>query len=307
MKRLLILGLLIGILLAIYEGSAERADAEHGQVRCGSTGVKACILASSSFVSNVIKPQGEIRWCIDARGQNYPGFRAQVSNVMARWATDLRLSGSREVGYGDSSCNVKHSMRDDHPCGGCGAWIYVSSNPLLIEYNAKQGYVRWDSTIGHETGHGFCLLDEHYDKVNFRSWILTYGFWQHGAPTVMDSGTPFLAAYSPLGIWYLTDYDLARCEETIGRSLQEPPCGPFPPVDHGNGLTSVYDSCTDIVTFNNGYTYSPSNGWWGYRDVGFSPCDAAGLRQLPVLSATMPGLHSVFPWSLNYWVTVPGC
>ena len=29
-------------------------------------------------------------------------------------------------------------MRDDHPCSGCGAWIYVSSNPLLIEYNAKQ-------------------------------------------------------------------------------------------------------------------------------------------------------------------------
>ena len=37
----------------------------------------------------------------------------------------------------------------------------------------------------------------------------------------MDSGTPFLALYAPLGIWYPTEYDLARCEETLGRSLTD--------------------------------------------------------------------------------------
>jgi hypothetical protein len=237
-KRLLFLGLIVGIGLAIFAQAGRKAEADHGVVKCGNVGLQACILTSSPFVNNVIKTQGEVRYCIDNRGINYPGFRSQVASVMTRFAADLKVSGAREVSYSDPSCNVKNSMRDDHPCSGCGAWIYTSAYPLLIEYNAKQAYTRWDSTIGHEAGHGFCLIDEHYDKVNFRSWILNYGYWQHGAPTVMDGGTPFLAAYSPLGIWYLTDYDLDRCEETIGRDLDAPP----PPV-----IYPYFDGATWIM------------------------------------------------------------
>lgn len=310
MKRLLALGLCVGILLAVFAQAGRKAEAEHGVVRCGNVGMKACILASSPYVNQYVKTQGEVRWCVDQRGVNYPGFVAQVSTVMASFAADLKMSGSSQVAYSDPSCNIKHSMRDDHPCSGCGGWIYVSSNPLLIEYNAKQGFVRWDSTIGHEAGHGFCLIDEHYDKVNFRSWILIYGYWQHGYPTVMDGGTFALSAYAPLGIWYLTDYDLDRCEESIGRSLTEPPCEPGPyDADWGNGVYARWNPCVEPMRWQgtNGYEYPPEwGGAWMDNGIIWSACTAWGGRDSNAGFSDHGG-QSTFSHAHGRWFTAPGC
>jgi hypothetical protein len=309
MKRLLALGLCLGIFLAVF-AQAGRAEADHGAVKCGGTGLQACILTASSFVNNVVKAQGEVRWCVDQRGLNYPGFRDQVSVVMARYAADLKVAGSREVAYSESACNVKNSMRDDHPCSGCGAWIYTGAYPLLIEYNARQGFSRWDSTIGHEAGHGFCLLDEHYDKVNFRSWILSYGYWQHGAPTVMDGGTYALAAYSPLGIWYLTDYDLARCEETIGRQLIAPPCEPTAYfADWGGGTFARWNPCVNPPMWEgtNGYAYVPSTNSWLDHGVDWSACTSWGGRDSRALGLSVHGGVPVFHHLSARWYTAPGC
>ena len=236
MKWRLFLGLLIGIGLAIF-AQAGRADAEHGNVRCGGVGEKACILLSSPFVENIIKKQADYTYCLNPRASAYAGFRSQVAKVTAAHAKSLKVS-AREVPYpaspADKSCTVRHDMPDNHGCTGCAAWIYVSSYPVVIEYKWQLGFVHWDATVGHELGHGECLLDEHYIKATGQSKILTTGTWMHGRPTVMDTGTYLLAAYAPLGVWDLTEYDLDRCEESIGRDLDTPAPPTIYPYIEGN-------------------------------------------------------------------------
>lgn len=312
MKWALCVGLIVGVLIAHF-AQAGRVDADHGRARCGGSGQIACIVTTSPFVDQVLKKQGDYTYCLNPRASAYAGFRSQVKSVTEAHAKSLKVT-AREVPYpsnpADKSCAVRHDMPDTHGCSGCAAWIYVTSYPVVIEYKWQLGFVLWDATVGHELGHGECLMDESYIRATGQSHILTTGTWIHGYPTVMDTGTYLLSAYAPKGIWDLTPGDLDRCEETLGRDLDEPvepPCGAGETVNVGGGVTATWDSCLGVWVFSNGYTFSPSNQWWGYRDVGFAPCDASGLRQIPALGATMPGLHSTFPWSLNYWISVPGC
>lgn len=290
--------LLAGVVLVL----ARPASADHGVVRCGNTGLQACLATSSPFVNQYIKPAKELTYCVNPRGLQYPGFRSQTVELMSRWAADLKLAGAREVPYptniADLSCLIRNDMRDDHPCGGCGAWVYTHNLPVLIEYNARTGYTRWDSTIGHEVGHAFCLLDEHYDKVNFRSFILTFGFWQHGAPTAMDSGTPFIAAYAPLGIRFATEYDLDRCEETLLRSLQEPEC-----------QAVGFDPCGQVFRFPDGWAYSPFTGVWfnphGWPE--WEPCNIFGERfNHHHQDVFLPG-SSFYSDERGFWSTAGAC
>ena len=270
------IGAFIILVLALLSPRGARAD--HGVARCGGTGVAACLSTSSPFVNRVVKPGGEVTWCLDARASQYPGFRVQVESVTQRMAQDLGLTQRQvpmPVSRADQSCIVRHEMPETHACGGCGAWIYTQNFPVLIEYNWRTGYSRFDSTIGHELpGHGACLIDEHYNQQAFRSWVLDHikrgangellgESWLHGAPTSMDSGTPYLPEYTPLGIWYLTPYDLDRCEETLGRDLgPPPPCGISAPNPDG----ARFDSCTATFIFGDGWNFNLITTVWTRPD-----------------------------------------
>ena len=277
------------------------ADADHGVTRCGGTGQKACLALASPFVNQYVKPGGEVTWCLNEKARLYPGFAAQMRSVMARWAADLRMT-EREVEYPvnatSTACVVRHDTRDDHPCGGCAAWVYTQNMPVLIEYNALTGYTRWDSTDGHEYGHAACLLDEHYDKAASRSYILTYGVWIHGEATVMDVGTPYLAAYTPLGIWYPTAYDLARCAETLSRVV-----GPLPPAN--------CDPCWmgSRWMFSSLWAYDPAVDVWYNPDAGqeWAACNVDGLRWNIAHGGWYSPTHGFFLPPRAYWSYAPSC
>jgi hypothetical protein len=182
----------------------------------------------------------------------------------------------REVPYpasqSDTTCNVRHDMPEVHACSGCAAWVYSQNWPVIIEYKWQLSYLYWDSTIGHEDGHAICLEDEHYDKVRGVSFILTYGVWIHGQPTVMDVGTPYLAAYTPKGIYGPTDYDTQRCKETLAP----------------RGLSSYY-----------GMYYSGGSPWLYY-------CDADGSRGRRVAVMGRAPWGEVY-WTGNWLPVGPGC
>lgn len=269
---------IIALAIAIFALWPKEAAADHGVVRCGGVGQKACITVTSRFVERVVKPGQELTWCVNPRAANYPDFRNQLEQVFNGMAEQLRLAGARQVAYplnpADMSCVVRNDMPEKHGCSGCAAWVYTDNLPILIEYNWETGITFWFSTDGHELGHALCLLDEHYDKVNFRSWILYYGYWQHGLPTVMDVGTPNLTEYRPYGIFLFTDYDLARCSETLGRDLlAPPPCG-----------EPCYDAATNSFRFASGWVwFKPTEVWLDqYGRVAFEARNAAGWRYSPI-------------------------
>ena len=225
------------------------AQANHGVAQCGGFGMKSCISASASpLIKNAVR-HGVVTYCFNLRASSYPQFRQQIGNVMRDEGAKLGFIPV-EVPYSTqgAGCNVQHDMPETHGCGGCAAWVYTHNWPVKVEYQWQLGYVRWDSTGGHEMGHATCLLDEHYDKANFRSWILTYGYWREGVPTVMDVGTPYLAEYSPLGIWYLTDYDVSRCRETI-----------YPKPIDGWGLRYHADGTPFVFACNVGTVSGPAD------------------------------------------------
>ncbi|MDZ4249268.1 MAG: hypothetical protein U0990_04170, partial [Candidatus Nanopelagicales bacterium] len=310
MKRIVVVAIIAGIVGALI-GWVAPASADHGLVKCGTTGMQSCIITSSPLVDQYVKQGAELTYCVNARGLLYPGFRSQTTVNMAEWGRVLK-TGAREVPYptsqGSTSCLVRNDMRDDHPCGGCGAWVFITNLPVTVEYNARTGYVRWDSTIGHELGHAFCLLDEHYDQANFRSFILTYGYWIHGEPTVMDSGTFLLPAYAPLGISGPTEYDIGRCEETLGRSLTEDPpppsCeGPVEP----SGL--YWDNCIARWINPAGWSFDPALNIW-YTPGGAAEwlgCAGESLRWNLHVSAWFNVGHGFFDPNGGIWSFAPAC
>ena len=305
LKTLVMYLICITGLLVLMCSLDEEAEATLGGVKCGGTGMAVCLTTASPFVNQYLKPGSEWTYCVNARGRIYPGFVDQTAKVMQRWAEDLRTT-TREVPYPtnatSTACTVRNDMRDDHPCSECGAWIYTQAMPVLIEYNAKAGFIRFDSTLGHEFGHGACLLDEHYDEANFRSWILTYGAWQHGAPTVMDIGSWLLREFSPLGIWYPTEYDLGRCAETLGRAV-----GPKPPVEC---LRLGLDPCTGRWYQPDGWSWDPLTAFW-HTPLGgaeWTACNADGIRFNLALSLwAQPGSGLFTIPSRGFWTFAPQC
>jgi hypothetical protein len=263
------------------------------------------LVPNTPAIQNLLA-DGERTWCVNANAANYPNLVTQLQQTYDSQQAKLGNANRRILGTYESAtaadaagCEVWWNGRYDNFCSGCAANVHYANWPVTVNMKLSLGYFEWRTTAGHEEGHVHGLHEQYIDNGSIQCDTSR-------TDTVMSCGT---------GVWELKPRDVGFICDLYGVpgdrfhacAPAPPECGPFPPVDHGGGLTSVYDSCTDIVTFNNGYTYSPSNGWWGYRDVGFAPCDAFGLRQVPVLSMTMPGLHSTFPWALGYWVTVPGC
>ena len=170
------------------------AQADHGERECGDDGSKACLqLFPTQLLVRSVWMQGAVPWCVDQRAANYPDFVAQLHQVNNQHAAAGGLGHRQVAGTYETDdaalaagCFVRHSMPDDLQCGGCAGQVWYGNWPVRVEYRWQLGYKRWLSTASHELGHAECLEDEHYDKAAFRSWYLTYGYWQHGAPTVMD-------------------------------------------------------------------------------------------------------------------------
>lgn len=270
--------LVAAILIALACIHVAPAAADHGVVRCGGGGQKACLGVSSPFIERYVKPGGEVTWCVDARAAAYPQFVAQLAATMAIYAEDLHYT-QRQVDMprrpdgtidpASLACVVRNTMPEVHGCSGCAAWVYTQNLPVLIEYNWRTGITYWYSTDGHELGHATCQIDEFYDKVVFQSWVLTHlqrdsagrllsASWIHGYPTVMDVGTFNLAEYAPLGIWHLTAGDKDRCSETLGRDVSEHAivCGLGAPDQYGNR----WDSCAEWWLLTNGGHFKPNAG-----------------------------------------------
>lgn len=303
-NRILTLAIVVLVLLVAFCGKQD-VSADHGAVRCGGTGEKACIILTSPLVTKYIAPGAEVTWCVNTRARQYPGFLTQTATTMNLWAEELGFT-TREVPYPSSpastDCVIRHDMLDVHPCSACGAWVYISNMPVVIEYNAKAGYSIWLSTIGHEFGHAACLLDEHYDKALFASYVLNHSNWQagernwiHNAPTVMDSGTFLLSEYAPAGIYGPTQYDLDRCAEALKRPVGVPPC--------------TTDPCYDGVRWRwvSGWSWEPvADEWFDPKGrLYWGPRESWGGRFSPL---TRQALYSGTPYwdeSLGTWNTVP--
>lgn len=257
--------------------------------------------AGQTWIAGVVKNTQGYTYCLDSRAESYPSFRSQLADVVAEYERTTGIK-AREVAF-DASCQVQHVMLPAFPCGaGAAACVYYGNSPVVIHYREELGYTDWRSAHGHELGHA--VLGQLHERYIDSGGSIGCGGPERGL-TVMDCGAPFVKYPQPL--------DVERGCAIIATAwcgAQQPPPPPDcsgPTVDWGGGVTATWDPCAGVWRASNGYTYSPSNGWWGFRDVGFAPCDAQGLRQIPVLNATMPGQHSVFPWALGYWVTVPGC
>lgn len=208
MRRVLVALLIVAGLMKLISGVT---SADHGAVKCGgeySTGQKACLGVVNPLIRDRVWAKGELTYCLDSRATAYPGFRAQVAEKHGQFASSLGIP-AREVPYSTlatGGCDIRHDMPDNHRCGSCAAWVFTQNLPVVIEYRWQLGYVDWGTAITHEIEHAECLADEHYDKVNFVSYLQTYGRWIHGQPTVMDFGT---------GVEDLTQYDIELCKATL--------------------------------------------------------------------------------------------
>lgn len=173
--------------LAVWQ--VERASSHHSGPWLPYAGKTALMLN--------IKADGVVNWCADSRARNYPGFMNQVRQVNAEYSAIVGVS-FQEVGQG-AGCEVVHSMPDYNFCSGCAAHIFYANWPVLIEYKYTLGYADWQTTIGHELGHGILGLHEQYTDTGFIGCRSLSRLIAEGpGPTVMSCGT---------GIKYPTEWD----------------------------------------------------------------------------------------------------
>lgn len=317
----------IVVLLALLIAMTPRpVSADHGVTVCGNGSIKACLSRSSPFVEQYVKLKKEVTFCFNQAAYDYPDFARQTRITMQYIAEDLGVP-AREVAMPasstDMSCVYRHVMRYDHPCGNCGAWIWTQNLPVLTEYNGQAGYTVWLSTNIHEAGHGYCLLDEHYDQVNFRSWVLYHihringvlqgDSWRHGAPTTMDIGTWLLAEYGPNGIVRFTQYDLERCSETLGRDVTaSPPSDPCADGAYDATWRATWKPCEGsfggMWVSVSGWKWEPSTDRWFYLQFWmWENCNQYGHRGSPTDGLYgLPG-QTYYSVRAGTFATTPGC
>lgn len=249
-------------------------------------------LVPATPIMKSIKATQEYTWCVNQRAAQYPQFTAQVREVSDAYT---RLVGikNRQVEYG-SSCQVRHDMRDDHPCGGCAAWVFYANNPVTIEYKATVGYTLWQTTIGHELGHALLGLHEQYTDLGS---IQCTG----KQTTVMDCGS---------GVKYPTVRDIGLgCAmyqtSWCGQAPAPPKCaGPVQP----NGL--YWDDCQQRWVNGAGWTYSPATGIWylpnGNAEWGACASDWAGRWNF-YREVWMPVNHQMYAPERGFWSVAPPC
>lgn len=246
------------------------------------------LVPNTPLMREVATTQG-YTFCFNDRANAYPGFVAQVREVTQAYT---RLAGikAREVGY-DSSCQVRHEMLDSHPCSGCAAWILYANSPVSIQYKASVGYVSWQTTIGHELGHGLLGLHEQYRDSSG-------GIGCTGkTTTVMDCGS---------GVRYPTSRDVS-----LGCALYLTAwCGTdaTQTCDRGTG-DPRWDSCIGRWVFADGWSVEPVSGDW-YTPAGareWSRCNADSLRWNYTLTAWVPPFSGFYLPSRGFWTFAGAC
>ena len=118
------------------------------------------LVPKTPLMQQIIETQ-EYVWCADQRSSTYPSFLSHLEDVNAQYAERVGVR-SRQVGFGDLACQVKHTMPDSFPCGEAAACIYYANWPVIVAYRYTLGYQDWRSAQGHELGHGVLGLHEQY-------------------------------------------------------------------------------------------------------------------------------------------------
>lgn len=267
-------GALFLLVLAALLGGINTAEAHH--VPSGMLPY----VPNTPTIQTLKATKGEWTFCFNSRASGYPGFVSQARETNAAYTARLgirwrEIPGSYQTAQEalSAGCNIYHEMPDTHGCDGCAAWVFYTNAVCHIQYKWQLGYVSWRSTQGHEMGH--CLgLTEGYDDVNFKSHIVTYGFWASpwNGPTVMDFGTASL--YPPYGVWELTAAD-ARISCTWldpGKTFLTG-CG-FQPVQ----VFPFWDPATERWVFADGRSYHPTptgcGEWFTAKNQrAFAQCD----------------------------------
>ena len=101
-------------------------------------------------------------YCLNAGGENYPNFAAQVIDVFDAFEADFALTFTKVPWAGDS-CQYRLAMRE-FPATRAAARIFYANWPVLAEFRPSLGFWRWNSAIAHETGHLLGLHEQYMDS-----------------------------------------------------------------------------------------------------------------------------------------------
>ena len=239
-------------------------------------------LAGQTWMAQQIKATQEQVWCADARATAYPSFITQIRTVNDQYTARAGIK-HRQVDFNDPSCQIRHTMPDQHGCSGCAAWIFYANKPVVIEYKYQLAYVSWESTIGHELGHG--ILGQLHER-----YIDSGGSIQCGGPerglVVMDCGPPYVR--------YPTTLDVSRgCAIIVTAWCRQAPAQTFP---FWNGSRWV---------FEDGWSFVPNSGCgeWYMPDgrLAWGACASWGGRWNDLVQIwTMP-TSTYHPASNTWW------
>jgi hypothetical protein len=248
--------------------------------------------AGNTWIMKLVEKDHQYTYCLDARADSYPSFRAQLENVVKVYQEETGIRGIR-VAFSDPSCQVKHLMLPPFPCSaGAAACIYYANQPVEIHYQENLGYSDWRSGQGHELGHGLLGLHERYRDSGGSIGCVgpEAGF------TVMDCGPPYIK--------YPTELDINRASFlfTSWFAKQEPePCTPLTTVTQ-----PTWDSCAQQWKFPNLTAYEPATGNWyhhGLKDWG--RCATWGGRYNFRAEGWMVAGTAIF--KDGFWSTAPRC
>ena len=264
----------VGAALILLLSQSSRASADH---------LIYLPLAGQTWMAQQIKNTQEQVWCADARSSSYPQFLAQVRAVNDQYTARVGIK-HRQVDFNDPACQIKHTMPDNHGCSGCAAWIFYANKPVVIEYKYQLGFVSWESTIGHELGHG--ILGQLHER-----YIDSGGTIQCGGPevglSVMDCGPPYVR-YPTTGL------DVPRGCAIILTNW----CGQAPSVTWPQWTGTRW-------LFEDGWSFAPNSGCgeWFLPDgrLAWGPCAEWGGRWNALVQVwTMPS-STYHPASNTWW------
>lgn len=158
----------------------------------GSHHVELPLVPDTPAIHNLWQ-DGEWTWCLDSRASVYPNFRSQVVATFAEYKRVLGIS-SREAW---PDCDIWITMPDGNFCDGCAANVSYANWPVIQRYKWSLGFVYWNGTIGHETGHVGGLHEQYIDFGSIQCTKRT--------DTVMDCGSHI--TLPPLGVWFPQEFD----------------------------------------------------------------------------------------------------
>ena len=170
---------ILGLVLAAALSSAARVAADH----------RVYLPALPTPAINQLLTHGSMTYCLDAGGEAYPNFAAQVIDVFAAFEAEFGLAFTK-VPWAGGGCQYMLAMRE-FPAGKAAARIFYANWPAIAEFRPSLGFWRWNSAIAHETGHLLGLHEQYMDSTgligcdaNAASSLARLGF-----ATMMSCGT----------------------------------------------------------------------------------------------------------------------